>query len=128
MFAVDAMHCECLIMGWSVAYSTLTLPFSQHCCFENQLVPHAEVCNLQVLQQLIHNVSHVLVVAHGEEQVQTTPPDADVSILQRGHNALLMPVSKHDNSALHILHARQCQTCMLGCLNHECNMPNTLKS
>ncbi len=66
-------------------------PLSQDSSFEDQLVPHREVCNLQVLQQLVHNVTYVLVVAHGEQQVQASPPDADVSVLQRSHDALLMP-------------------------------------
>ena len=67
------------------------LPFSKDSSLEDQLIPHGEVCNLQVLQQLIHNVTHVLAVAHGEQQVQTTPPDTDVRILQCGNNAFLMP-------------------------------------
>ena len=71
-----------------------TIPFSQDSRLENELVPHGEVSNLQVLEQLINNVAHVLVVAHGEQQVQTAPPDADVWILQRGHNALLMPAAE----------------------------------
>ncbi len=69
----------------------VSLPLSQDSCLEDQLVPHGEVCNLQVLQQLVHNVAHVLVVAHGEQQVQASPPDADVSVLQCRHDALLMP-------------------------------------
>jgi len=77
--------------SWYITDRCRLSPLSQDGSLEDQLVPHREVCNLQVLQQLIHNVAHVLVVAHGEEQVQASPPDADVCILQRSHNALLMP-------------------------------------
>lgn len=70
---------------------TGAVPFSQNSRLEDQLVPHGEVSNLQVLEQLVHNVAHVLVVAHGEEQVQAATPDADVWILQCGYNAFLMP-------------------------------------
>jgi len=77
--------------SWYITDRCRLSPLSQDGSLEDQLVPHREVCNLQVLQQLIHDVAHVLVVAHGEEQVQASPPDADVCILQRSHNALLMP-------------------------------------
>ncbi len=81
-------------------------PFSQDSSLENQLVPHGEVCNLQVLQQLVHNVTHILVVAHGEQQVQASPPDADVSVLQRSHDAFLMPAPSS-----RALLSRQCMEC-----------------
>lgn len=77
--------------SWYIADSCRVSPLSQDSSFKDKLVPHREVRNLQVLQQLIHNVTHVLVVAHGEQQVQASPPDADVCVLQRSDNALLMP-------------------------------------
>jgi len=77
--------------SWYITDGCRVSPLSQDSSFEDKLIPHREVCNLQVLQQLIHNVTHVLVVAHGEQQVQASPPDADVSVLQRSHDALLMP-------------------------------------
>lgn len=85
--------------AWYIADRCKVSPLSQDSSFEDQLVPHCEVCNLQVLQQLIHDVAHILVVAHGEQQVQASPPDADVSVLQCSYNALLMPAPFWQSSA-----------------------------
>ena len=69
-------------------------PLSQHSCFQNQLLPEREVGNLQVLQQLVNDVPGIAAVAHGEQEIQGSPPDADISVLQAGHNALLMPAKE----------------------------------
>ncbi len=83
-----------MAVNTGIGRSQEVIPFSQDSRLEDKLIAHGEVSNLQVLEQLINNVTHVLVVAHGEEQVQAPPPNADVCILQCGHYALLMPVQQ----------------------------------
>mmetsp|Transcript_52313 Transcript_52313/g.131389 ORF Transcript_52313/g.131389 Transcript_52313/m.131389 type:complete len:278 (+) Transcript_52313:1305-2138(+) len=51
--------------------------------FDDQLFTNVVVGNVQVVQQLAHNVLHVLLVGHAVQQVQRAAADADVRVLER---------------------------------------------
>ena len=91
------------------AEDELDIPFCQYRSLQDKLLPQREVGNLQILQQFMNDVPCIIPVAHGEEQVQSTPSNADICVLQACHNARLMPEGAPRISSL--IEQCACQNC-----------------
>lgn len=49
---------------------------------------------LKIVQKLCDNLPHVVLAAHGEEQIQAAPPDRDIRVLQAVDDALPVPAQR----------------------------------
>lgn len=78
---------------------------------EHQLLANRKVRHDQVIEQLAHHVLRVGGVAHAVQQVQRAPPDADVRVVQRLGDLLLVALHRgrhlrQHGQAPHVLQAQ----------------------